>query len=233
MLGCLLHFKRYDHEWKDILNRKVWSLPIEKCDILPVLRLSYYHLPSHLKRCFAYYVIFAKDYEFEEKELTLLWMAEGLIHQVEEDQRQMEHLGAKYFHELLSRSFIQPSSNNASRIVMHDLINDLAQVVMGEVCFSLEDDKRENNKQCIIFERMRHFSFNRSKYDIFKKFEVFNKVEHLRSFITLPIQVDKRCYLSSKVFHDLLLKLRQLRVLSLSGYEISELPDWIGNLKIW
>ncbi|KAH7544552.1 hypothetical protein JRO89_XS15G0184200 [Xanthoceras sorbifolium] len=65
-LGGLLYYKETEDEWMDILNSKVWDL---KANILPVLRLSYYHLPSHLKRCFAYCAILPKDYEFEVKEI--------------------------------------------------------------------------------------------------------------------------------------------------------------------
>ncbi|KAF2287449.1 hypothetical protein GH714_000517 [Hevea brasiliensis] len=93
----------------EIIGRKI----VKKCgddesDILPVLRLSYYHLPSDLKRCFAYCGVFPKGYEFEEYELVLLWMAEGLIVPPQEKiNMHMEDLGSEYFRELLSRSIFQ------------------------------------------------------------------------------------------------------------------------------
>ncbi|XP_031281480.1 putative disease resistance RPP13-like protein 1 [Pistacia vera] len=90
-LGGLLRCKHRDEEWEDVLNSKIWDLS-EDSDILPVLRLSYHHLPSHLKRCFAYCSIFPKDYQLEEKEVVLLWMAEGLVEQ-SIDNKQMEDLG--------------------------------------------------------------------------------------------------------------------------------------------
>ncbi|RVW74251.1 putative disease resistance RPP13-like protein 1 [Vitis vinifera] len=233
VLGGLLRSKLHDHSWEDILKNEIWRLPSEKRDILQVLRLSYHHLPSHLKRCFGYCAMFPKDYEFEKKELILLWIAEGLIHQSEGGRHQMEDLGANYFDELLSGSFFQSSSNDKSRFVMHDLINDLAQDVAQELYFNLEDNEKENDKICIVSERTRHSSFIRSKSDVFKRFEVFNKMEHLRTLVALPISMkDKKFFLTTKVFDDLLPKLRHLRVLSLSGYEIIELPDSIGDLKL-
>lgn len=51
-LGILLHSRKEEDEWKDILNRKIWDLPDEESDILQTLRLSYHHLPAHLKQCF-------------------------------------------------------------------------------------------------------------------------------------------------------------------------------------
>ncbi|CBI35644.3 unnamed protein product, partial [Vitis vinifera] len=160
------------------------------------------------------------------RKLILLWMAEGLIHEAEEEKCQMEDLGADYFDELLSRCFFQPSSNSKSQFIMHDLINDLAQDVATEICFNLENIRKAS-------EMTRHLSFIRSEYDVFKKFEVLNKPEQLRTFVALPITVDNKmkCYLSTKVLHGLLPKLIQLRVLSLSGYEINELPNSIGDLK--
>ncbi|KAJ9697434.1 hypothetical protein PVL29_009313 [Vitis rotundifolia] len=220
VLGGLLRSKP-ENQWEHVLSSKMWN----RSGVIPVLRLSYQHLPSHLKRCFAYCALFPRDYEFEQKELVLLWMAKGLIHQAEEDNRQIEDLGADYFDELLSKCFFQPASNSKSQFIMHDLINDLAQDVAAEICFNLENIHKTS-------EMARHLSFVCSEYDVFKEFKVLNKPEQLRTFVALPVTVDdKKGYLSTKVLHDLLPKLRQLRVLSLSGYEINELPDSISDLK--
>ena len=82
-LGCLLHSKVEVEEWDRILNSTIWDLPDNDeggCGgILPALYLSYYHLPSHLKQCFAYCSIFPKGHKFEKEKLVLLWMAEGFL----------------------------------------------------------------------------------------------------------------------------------------------------------
>ncbi|XP_034703238.1 putative disease resistance RPP13-like protein 1 [Vitis riparia] len=229
-LGGLLRHEQREDKWNVILTSKIWDL---RCGILPALRLSYNHLPSPLKRCFSYCAIFSKDYEFDKRELIRLWMAESLIQRSEcyGQQIEIEDLGDDYFQELLSRSFFQPSSSNKSQFVMHDLVNDLAKFVGGEICFSLEENL-EGNQQQTISKKAHHSSFLRGQYDVFKKFEAFYGMEYLRTFIALPIHVSSPYnWLSNKVLEELMPKLRRLRVLSLSGYWISEIPSSVGDLK--
>ena len=127
---------------------------------------------------------------------------------------------------------------------MHDLINDLAQVVSGKFCVQLKDG---NIKE--IPEKLRHLSYFRSEYDRFERFETLDDASGLRTFLplhlrTLP-QLDKvskkrdlsnsrwavEFRLSNRVWNDLLPTVQYLRVLSLCYYEIPDLPDSIGDLK--
>ncbi|KAB2607316.1 disease resistance RPP13-like protein 1 [Pyrus ussuriensis x Pyrus communis] len=229
-LGGLLR-RQEKEEWGEILDNKLWNLA-DKSGLLPVLKLSYHYLPSHLKRCFAYCSILPNDYEFGEKQLVLLWMAEGLIQQKHDDNKQMEDLGRDYFRELLARSLFQESSKNNSRYVMHDLVNDLARWAAGEICFRLED-KQGDNLQSTCFRRARHSSFIAGQFDGVTRFEDFPKAERLRTFLPLSLSDSSwgRNYLSRQVTFDLLPKLQYLRVLSFNGYGITELPNSIGDLR--
>ena len=231
-LGGMLRTKLNDDAWEDILKSKIWDLPEENNSILPALKLSYHHLPSHLKRCFAYCSIFPKDYEFKVDDLVLLWMGEGFLGQLK-GQKQMEEIGTEFFHELLARSFFQQSNCKSSQFVMHDLVHDLAQLVAGDTCFNLED-KLENNEKHTISERARHSSFIHQTFEIARKFEVFGKVKNLRTFVALPTNIQGRWetgYISPKVLHELLSGMRCLRVLSLADYYVREVPDSISKLK--
>ena len=154
-------------------------------------------------------------------------MAEGLI-QRSNDHEEKEDVGDEYFLELLSKSFFQLSTNNTSRFVMHDLVHDLAKFVANETCLHL-DDKLENDSQHSNFESTRHVSYISHGYDMFQRFERFHKKSHLRTFINLS--VDSNLYISNKVLKELILGLGHLRVLSLSGYQISEILDSFGKLK--
>ncbi|KAI3445081.1 hypothetical protein Pfo_001746 [Paulownia fortunei] len=227
-VGSVLVSKLDNDHWNEVLNNKLWDIPPRKNVVLPSLRLSYHHLPSNLKRCFAYCSIFPKGYEFNKKNLVLLWMAEGFVQPV--GNITLEEVGEEYFSELLSRSFFQESVQDKTRYVMHDLLNDLAQSVSRKMCVHLEENW--GNRQHENFEKVRYFSCFRSKYDVYRKFESLNEAKWLRTFLPLPSpQGDEFCYLTKKVPCDLLPKLRCLRVLSFNGYCITELPDSIGNLK--
>ncbi|KAJ6424723.1 hypothetical protein OIU84_025481 [Salix udensis] len=77
-------------------------------------------------------------------------------------------------------------------------------------------------------------SFTRSKYEVLQRFKDLGKLKRLRTFIAFRLYSSPwgaSCYLSNNVLHEALLKLRHLRVLSLSGYCITELPNSIGDLK--
>ncbi|KAK2640622.1 hypothetical protein Ddye_028417 [Dipteronia dyeriana] len=234
-LAGLLHSKQErEDEWLETLNNKMWDLLEERDDIHATLKLSYYYLPSHLKRCFAHCAIFLEDYEFREEELILLWMAEGLIQPSKENQ-QLEDLGHEYFIALLSRSFFQQSNINESKHTMHDLVHKLAKWASGGTCYHL-GDMSGATKQLRSFEKVCHLSFARGDVDGKCKFEVLNEVEQvdkrLRTF--LPLYFNKvygRRYITQTVIIDLLPKFRRLRMLSLEGYYVREFPESFGDLR--
>ncbi|CBI23837.3 unnamed protein product, partial [Vitis vinifera] len=219
-LGGALYSEVRVKEWENVLNSEMWDLPNNA--VLPALILSYYYLPSHLKRCFAYCSIFPKDYQIEKDNLILLWMAEGFLQQSEKGKKTMEEVGDGYFYDLLSRSFFQKSGSHKSYFVMHDLINDLAQLISGKVCVQLNDGEMNE-----IPKKLRYLSYFRSEYDSFERFETLSEVNGLRTFLPLNLEL----HLSTRVWNDLLMKVQYLRVLSLCYYEITDLSDSIGNLK--
>ncbi|XP_022844055.1 putative disease resistance protein At3g14460 isoform X2 [Olea europaea var. sylvestris] len=195
----------------------------EKSEILPALKLSYHHLPPELKRCFAYCALFPKDYEFDKLQLVYFWMAEGLLQETKKDKL-IEDVGSQYFDELLARSFFQQSSAYASRFVMHDLFNDLAMSVAGDKCLRMDDELQE------ISVKVRHLSFKGRMYETYPRFNFLDKVQKLRTFLPLPVETPFN-YLSQRILLHLFANSYCLRVLSLNGYAIYELPDSIGDLR--
>ncbi|XP_039163184.1 putative disease resistance RPP13-like protein 1 [Eucalyptus grandis] len=136
ILGGLLRNKENLDEWEAILNNKIWDIaPGENDEVLPALKLSYVHLPSYLKRCFAYCAVFPNDYEFERDELVLLWIAEGFLNGRKAKENILRS-GQKYFDELVSTSFLQQSNIDTSKFLMHDILNDLAKSIADKTCFT-------------------------------------------------------------------------------------------------
>ncbi|XP_035545975.1 putative disease resistance RPP13-like protein 1 [Juglans regia] len=220
-IGALLRSKVDVSDWNEVLNSEIWSLSNE---ILPALRLSYKHLPSFIKRCFAYCSIFPKDHPIKKDELVLLWMAEGFLHEIE--NKTMEAVGNDYFDTLVSRSLFQKSNKGELCFVMHDLINDLAKFVSGEFTFRLGVDTPSH----LNVNKTRHVSYARGFLENLKKLEAFQEATQLRTFLALQSPV--YCYSTNKkLLRDSLPMLSCLRVLNLSNYnKMCELPESIGKI---
>ncbi|MFS7926218.1 putative P-loop containing nucleoside triphosphate hydrolase, leucine-rich repeat domain superfamily [Helianthus anomalus] len=232
-LGRLLRTKRDEaHHWINVSNSDIWRLKVEG-GILPALRLSYDDLLAPLKRLFAYCSLFPKDYQFNKEELVLLWMAEGLCQPTLMDSTEEQQSGHDFFDELLSRSFFQHAPNNESLFVMHDLMNDLATSVATEFYFRLDNESGKNIKKMKL-DKYRHMSFVREEYVAYEKLKVLENAKCLRTVLATfvgEVEPWQEFYLSNQILADLLPKLPLLRVLSLSGFEISELPESIGTLR--
>ncbi|KAJ0860182.1 putative leucine-rich repeat domain superfamily [Helianthus annuus] len=160
-------------------------------------------------------------------------MAEGFLHQPTLSDSTEEHLGHEFFDELLSRSFFQHAPNNESLFVMHDLMNDLATSVSVEFFLRLDNENQKNIRKEML-EKYRRMSFVREEYVAYKKFKAFERAKSLRTFLATyvgEVESWRHFYLSQKILTDLLPEVPLLRVLSLSGFQISELPESIGTLR--
>ncbi|RDY02187.1 putative disease resistance RPP13-like protein 1, partial [Mucuna pruriens] len=240
-MGSLLYNKSSVSDWEIVLKSQIWEL--EDSDILPALALSYCHLPSHLKKCFAYCALFPKGYEFEKESLIHLWMAENFLQYGQQSNKSLEEVGEQYFNDLLSRSFFQPSSKRGNVAMvfrssgiyveffdMHDLLNDLAKYVGEDICFMLDVDKAKS-----IPKTTRHLSFEVKNKYYFDGFGSFHDTERLRSFVPL----DQGMYgLNGYGWHcrmpicELFDKFKFLHVLSLCHYsDLTELPESVSRLK--
>ncbi|XP_055834856.1 putative disease resistance RPP13-like protein 1 [Solanum dulcamara] len=212
LAGSLRSKSKVD-EWRDILTSEIWDLPSHLNGILPALMLSYNDLPAHLKQCFAYCAIYPKDYQFCKDQVIHLWIANGLVQQFRS--------GNQYFLELGSRSLFErvpESKGKPKRFLMHDLVNDLAQIASSKLCIRLEENERYH-----MLEQSRHMSYSMGRDGEFEKLKPLSKSKQLRTLLAVNILYG--CQLSKRVLHNILPRLISLRALSLSGYEIVELLD--------
>ncbi|XP_010265216.1 PREDICTED: putative disease resistance protein RGA3 [Nelumbo nucifera] len=152
-LGGLMYSKKEEEEWVCVQNSEIWDLPeSESYGILPALRLSYDHLPPHLKQCFTYCSLYPKGQTMDKERLIQEWMAHGFIQQQVQGStsvsgEEMEDIGNDYFNNLLWNSFFQDVEMNRvagdiETVKMHDLVYDLAQHVSKAECvISTEKDE--------------------------------------------------------------------------------------------
>ncbi|KAH0746846.1 hypothetical protein KY285_008503 [Solanum tuberosum] len=200
--------------WRNISRSEIWEQQSFLNGILPALMLSYNDLPAHLKQCFAFCAIYPKDYHFRKDQLIYLWIANGLVKQL--------CSGNEYFDELRSRSLFErvPESEwQSERFIMHDLINDLAQTASSKLCIRLEESKGSD----YMLEQSRHMSYSTDEVGDFEKLKPLSKLEQLRTL--LPTNTSYYDRLSKRVLHNILPRLTSLRALSLSDYELNELPN--------
>jgi hypothetical protein len=154
---------------------KLWDLPQEN-SMFPALSLSYYHLTSTLKQCFAFCAVFPKGMKMIKEELIHLWMANGFISSRE--NLEVEDVGSMIWNELCQKSFFQDiQTSDYSNIIffkMHDLVHDLAQSIAGQECVCLENvnmTKLSKNTHHVTFRDVRIKSLDSLDEGAFKKIE--------------------------------------------------------------
>ncbi|KAL4601811.1 hypothetical protein ACB092_10G009200 [Castanea dentata] len=216
-LGSLMCLKSMKSEWLSVKESQIWDLPVGENTILLALRLSYHHLPPHLKQCFAYCCVFPKDHDLEMDELIKLWMANGFIPL----RRSMElhDVGLDIFNELVWRSFFQDvreARPGYTMCKMHDLMHDLAMSIMKFECSTLEF-----GKELKVPYKIRHLSFT-----MVSSIEDIYEVQSIRSCIGKA--TDYNC--EHEAFLSFLLKQKYLRVWDFD-YEAKTLLRSISNLK--
>ncbi|KAK3417211.1 hypothetical protein EUGRSUZ_H02950 [Eucalyptus grandis] len=211
-IGSLLYAKNVK-EW---LNFKGCELSkIDKSDygIMEVLKLSYDHLPSQLKHCFAYCALFPKDY-----------MAQGFIDSLNGNE-DLEETGDSYVSELLCRSFLEVEevddhTGEVKMFTMHDLMHDLALKVAGDECRMI------NLNESCINGGIRHASLALQSSSLQKVTSLF-EATNLRTFVSLKGRTFAQ-NLSPNEYCGIFSKFRHCRALGL-GYVDFCVPPSLGS----
>ncbi|TYG87661.1 hypothetical protein ES288_A13G233200v1 [Gossypium darwinii] len=222
-LGSLLFQKTDESDWIYIRESEIWRLEQNENDILPELKLSYKHLPSHLQRCLAFLSLYKKDEIYYSDKVIRLWMANGLLEYPNPNQ-EWEDVGKRYLNELLSRCLIQKEKDFCLYFTfkMHDLVHDLALDVSQKEC------KIVNSETETVDENVRHLLLCDEKL-----VEVPRVLREMKNVKTIIIQDASK---ESKTIHESLINLcvsnfKYLRALELRDSPLTALPNSIGALK--
>ncbi|KAJ1430009.1 P-loop containing nucleoside triphosphate hydrolase [Sesbania bispinosa] len=222
--NCLSLFVKWafkEEKWEFVRDSELWNLEQKKDDILPALKLSYDEMPSHLRHCFTYFSLFPKDYDFDSKLITKLWLGHGLLQSPYGSQKTND-IAREYIDGLYSRSFIQDFEvigHNVYFFKVHDLVHDLAMYVAKEE-FVVVNSHTHN-----IAEQVRHISILETSS---LGHALFPKSRSVRT-ILFPIE---RVGLDSETLLDTWLsRYKYLRYLDLSDSSFETLPNSIAELE--
>ncbi|KAF3773730.1 Disease resistance protein [Nymphaea thermarum] len=218
-VGSLMRTKNMEKaEWKVVADSVIWEwkMPASSSSsayspILPGLILSYNDLPHYLRSCFVYCSIFPKDHAIEREGLIMQWVAHGLIE--EKEGVGVEVTANQYIEELIKRCLIEETHDTFYRgtyVKLHDILHDLALYISGK-----------EYSHASATEHTRHLSL--LGVDDFEVTMQCNpsKANKVRTLLS------REC-LSSVDFRNF----NWLRVLSLRGYWMDELPSYIEFLSL-
>ncbi|XP_022846871.1 putative late blight resistance protein homolog R1A-3 [Olea europaea var. sylvestris] len=132
--GILSNMEKKENSWQHVAKSLSDYIFQKADDYIPTLKLSYNHLPKHLKPCFLYLSAFQEDEKIPVRKLLLLWIAEGLIEKRE--QKTLEDVAEEYLMELINRSLLQVvqrrSDNGVKVCTLHDLVLDMCSKMVEE-----------------------------------------------------------------------------------------------------
>ncbi|CAL4950307.1 unnamed protein product [Urochloa decumbens] len=134
-VGGELKLKQQEDHWEAVLGKKLWQIEQTADDIMPSLKLSYEHLPNHLKQCFVYFALFPKNHKLRGDVLIQMWRAHGYIQKETSDEN-----AYRYINDFLQLSFIKKAASLDNHYIVHDLIHDMAESISNGEHFRIEDD---------------------------------------------------------------------------------------------
>ncbi|KAB2006802.1 hypothetical protein ES319_D11G372900v1 [Gossypium barbadense] len=212
-----LSFKETKSEWISFKDNELARISQNQGEILPTLKLSYDHLSSHLKHCFAYCRLYPKDHEIDVRKLVQFWIAQGFVKQLNPSQS-LEEIGFGYF---VERSFFQEVEGDLMeemRCKMHDLMHDVAESVAGMESSIVDSNKNASD----VGEKCRHISIKPSLIPLFKG-------KKLRTLLRFPNSINQD--LSDETWDFIIANCRCLRVLDLHLLGIEMISPSIYKLK--
>ncbi|MED6123672.1 hypothetical protein PIB30_051371 [Stylosanthes scabra] len=216
-LGSSLFLKFEVKEWEFVRDSEIWNLEQKESDVLPALKFSYDQLPSYLKRFFALFSLYPKDYLFDSSFGSLPWEALGLLPQSNTGQT-VDDLIKECLYELQSISFLENFVDTGTSLgfKLHDLVHDLAIYV------AKDEFQCVNSRNYRISESVRHLSFMET--------ELLDQIS-IPTGVRTILFPEEGVGADSESFMSAISKCKYLRVLDLSDSKYESLPHAIGKLK--
>ncbi|KAJ3690592.1 hypothetical protein LUZ61_019756 [Rhynchospora tenuis] len=228
-------------EWEKVLRSNLWSTDDLSSDFNRAFHLSYEDLPPHLKQCFIICSLYPEDFEYTEKQLVYLWLAEGFL--CAEGTLSFSELGREYYNELILRNLLEvvPGWYNRAKCKMHDLLRSFAGHMGKGENLTTRGNKLSHKSESWL--KLRRLSIEQTTVNL----DFFKKEKSLRTLLLIKNSMgdvlsnmllyfphlrvidlaESNITSLSDSFCDLVL----LRFLRLSGLKLQSLPNSIGNLR--
>ncbi|XP_022846874.1 putative late blight resistance protein homolog R1A-3 [Olea europaea var. sylvestris] len=237
--GILSNMEKKESLWQQVAKSLSYYISQKADYYIPTLKLSYIHLPDHLKPCFLYLSAFQEDEEIPVRKLLLLWIVEGFIEKRE--QKTLEDVAEEYLMELVNRSLLQVSKrrsdNGVQECTLHDLVLDMCSKMV------VEDENFLFQHQFLVSKhrRLHHLymgQFHRvlTSENIFEAFPIAYNLEKIRIvdssnvenvLLGIKFMPDMR-YLNISNLEPSIGKLHNLEYLCLPI--IKEVPTYLLNM---
>ncbi|XP_016647600.1 PREDICTED: putative disease resistance protein RGA3 [Prunus mume] len=225
-LGSLMQNKRTTREWKEVLNSKIWDLEKVEQEVFQPLLLSYYDLSPTIKCCLLYCATFPKDYTFKRDRLIELWMAQDYV--ISKKSKEKGTTGDAVFDNLVARSFFQNfekdlNTGTITGCKMHDIVHDFVQFLTKNECLIMDHGEETTSESKVLGDKLRHLTLRYVPEGPFPLFISSYNCKNLRTLASFNSKI-------TTIYSNLILQLKCLRTLNLSGNSIKEFPKEIGEL---
>ncbi|CAL8997689.1 unnamed protein product [Prunus brigantina] len=225
-LGSLMQNKTKMGEWKEVLNSKIWDLETVEQEVFQPLFLSYYDLSPTIKCCLLYCATFPKDYKFERGVLIKLWMAQDYV--ISKRNKEKGTSGDAVFDNLVAQSFFQDFEKDLNigtikGCKMHDIVHDFVQFLTKNECLIIDHGEETTSESKVLGDKLRHLTLRYVPEGPLPLFISSYNCKNLRTLATFDSKI-------TTIDPNLILQLKCLRTLNLSGNSIKELPEEIGEL---
>uniref|UniRef100_A0A0E0RD47 NB-ARC domain-containing protein n=1 Tax=Oryza rufipogon TaxID=4529 RepID=A0A0E0RD47_ORYRU len=202
ILAGVLRNKKTVDAWCALRDSNMWNVDDIEDRVFASLRLSYFHLPDHLKQCFVYCSIFPKGYKIYKHQLIGEWIANGFINPMNEIE-QVEDVANDCFDSLLKVHFLQDLEvdeyDEMEICKMHDLVLDLTrQILQGEMVSHSQNATIGNSQKC------RYLSLASCNENI--EVKLFSKVHAIYisgDNFALNKPIKKRCHVRSIILESM------------------------------